>query len=145
MNTDERHKTAKEDLEAGWAEEEWNGYRISYDKTYLLNIISKLGIFDENTAEDIARAVACYTVKFGKKMNEIYEHLADIEGVCTNAVAMRLKRGLDRAENNGGLKFIDGIVSGVVYDYDYGYTAKEFIALLGSHMCDLDKVKIVKE
>ena len=63
----------------------------------------------------------------------------------TNAIAMRFKRALGSAENSGELKYVDTIVSGAVYDYDYGYTVKEFIALLGAHMGDTGRLTIEKE
>lgn len=137
-------ESLSEEQGASRTDEYWNGYRVRYDKAYLMETMRKLGISDEVTADLTTRAVACYVVKYGKTMSAIYEHLAESTGVGSNAIAMRIKRGLNEAEMKGSLKYIDNIVSGAVYDYDYGYTAKEFVALLASNICDLNKVEINK-
>ena len=145
MKDDELSERVGEVRKPDRAKERWNGYIVSYDKTYLLETIRELGINDEITAELMARAIACYTVSYGKKMNEIFKYLAEEKKVGQNSIAMRFKRALSIAEANGDLKYIDTIVSGVVYDYDYGYTVREFIALLGAHMGDTDRLKVQKE
>lgn len=145
MKDDELSERVGEVRKPDRAIERWNGYIVSYDKTYLLETIRELGINDEITAELMARAIACYTVSYGKKMNEIFKYLAEEKKVGQNSIAMRFKRALSIAEANGDLKYIDTIVSGVVYDYDYDYTVREFIALLGAHMGDTDRLKVQKE
>lgn len=145
MKDDELSERVGEVRKPDRAIERWNGYIVSYDKTYLLEAIRELGINDEITAELMARAIACYTVSYGKKMNEIFKYLAEEKKVGQNSIAMRFKRALSIAEANGDLKYIDTIVSGAVYDYDYGYTVRGFIALLGAHMGDTDRLKTQKE
>ena len=145
MEDNEQTERISGEREAERTDECWNGYRVRYDKAYLMKAISELGITNEITADLMARAIACYAAGFGKKMNEIFEHLAESHEVQTNAIAMRFKRALGSAENSGALKYVDTIVSGAVYDYDYGYTVKEFIALLGAHMGDTGRLTIEKE
>ena len=58
---------------------------------------------------------------------------------------MRLRRAIEKAEENGGLKYIDRYIPGACYDYDYGYTAKELIALIYYRLSDNDLIIVKKE
>ena len=58
---------------------------------------------------------------------------------------MRLRRAIEKAEKNGGLKYIDRYISGACYDYDYGCTVKELIALIYYRLSDNNLIIVKKE
>ena len=58
---------------------------------------------------------------------------------------MRLRRAVEKAEKNGGLKYIDRYIPGAYYDYDYGCTVKELIALICYRLSDNDLIIVKKE
>ena len=57
---------------------------------------------------------------------------------------MRLRRAIEKAEENGELKYIDRYIPGACYDYDYGCTVKELISLIYYHLSDNDLIIVKK-
>ena len=59
MEDNEQTERISGEREAERTDECWNGYRVRYDKAYLMKAISELGITNEITADLMARAIAC--------------------------------------------------------------------------------------
>ena len=70
------------------------------------------------------------TEGLSKKLTSSLCSPSSFTGVSYKAIAMRLRRAVEKAEKNGELKYIDRYIPGACYDYDYGCTVKELIALI---------------
>ena len=68
-------------------------------------------------------------------MNFIYDMIAREHKISRATVISHVRNGLVASEFNGNLKNIDDVLGIEVYDYDYGFTNKSFVATL----CDFMK------
>ena len=108
-------------------------YEISYDDVYLDMILDNLGIEPAVSKNYVKRTVVYYSVcpTCAKKA---YIKVAEEDGLIYNTIVMSIRKGLDNAIYNGKLKNIDDLLQGSVYDYDYGFTNKEFIAIICDYL-----------
>lgn len=123
----------------------YNGkYEVEFDTESLFGLIEKLGIEDKGAAEVLAETVICYAAEPEQNAYKVYEYVAKGRGIKKYAVSMRIKRAIDAAEQNGQLKFIDCYIPGTYYDYDYGYTNKELIAIVKDYLVDTGRIRVTK-
>ena len=85
------------------------------------------------------------TEGLSKKLTSSLCSPSSFTGVSYKAIAMRLRRAVEKAEKNGELKYIDRYIPGACYDYDYGYNVKELITLIYYHLSDNDLIIVKKE
>ena len=83
------------------------------------------------------------TEGLSKKLTSSLCSPSSFTGVSYKAIAMRLRRAVEKAEKNGELKYIDRYIPGACYDY--GYTVKELIALIYYRLSDNDLIIVKKE
>lgn len=119
-------------------------YEIEYDEKYLKEHLKELGLEPQSAIEYAKRAIV-YNAVEPKYIRHVYDKIAEEEKVHYNTVVMQIKRGLRNGEYNGKLKNIDDFVKGSVYDYDYGYTAKEFVSVMSYYMKLYNKMKVKKK
>ena len=67
-------------------------------------------------------------------MNVIYDLIANEFKLSRATIISHIRNGLVASEFNGGLKNIDDVLGIEVYDYDYGFTNKSFVALICDYM-----------
>ena len=118
------------------------GYDVEYDRGALVHMLSELGLEPESSLEITADAVVMLYAVHG--IGPVYRALAEKYGVTTVTVANRIKRGLRNAEFNGNLKNIDDLFACQMFDYDYGFTNKEFLASIGLYMTNNGMIEIKK-
>lgn len=110
-----------------------DSYEISYDDGYLDTLLDNLGI-EPAASKNYVKRIVVYFSASPKCAKNAYLKVAEEDGLIYNTVVMSIKRGLDNAVYNGKLKNIDDLLQGSVYDYDYGFTNKEFIALICDYL-----------
>lgn len=115
-------------------------YETDYDENFLCDLLKKLGIEPEISLEYTKRVIVYYSAA-PKHIKQVYEKIAAEDGIKFHSVIMYVKRGLNNAVYNGKLKNIDDLMHGTVYDYDYGFTNKEFIALICDYMHNHGRLK----
>lgn len=116
-------------------------YEIDYDDSRLDALLENLGIEPASSADYTKRTVLYYSAG-PKWLRQVYDKIAAEDGIKFNTVVMYIKKGLNHAVYNGKLKGIDDLVQGTIYDYDYGFTNKEFIALICDYMQNRGYIKV---
>ena len=106
-------------------------YSVYYDKNSLDKILEHLGLI--NGSKFIALALLCYPCA-GNKLKKVWNALSLKSGLSPSTVAVHIRNGLISAEYNGGLKNIDDVLGVDFYDYDFGLTSKNFLAVLSRHL-----------
>ena len=123
----------------------YDNVRVRFDYDELVELVRDLGFEDEKTIEILVKAVAYYAADPTRTIEKAFTKIGEETGVSYKAVAMRLRRAIEKAEKNGELKYIDRYIPGACYDYDYGYTVKELVALIYYHLSDNDLIIVRKE
>lgn len=109
-------------------------FLIRYDEEFLDEALKTLGIFNPKCAIYTKKCILYYSIE-QKNMNFIYDMIAREHKISRATVISHVRNGLVASEFNGNLKNIDDVLGIEVYDYDYGFTNKSFVATL----CDFMK------
>ena len=119
--------------------------RVRFDYDELVELVRDLGFEDEKTIDILVKTVVYYAADPTRTIEKAFTKIGEETGVSYKAVAMRLRRAIEKAEKNGELKYIDRYIPGACYDYDYGCTVKELISLIYYHLSDNDLIIVKKE
>ena len=121
-----------------------NEYSVRYNETAISNILEQIGVCNKRKLVEFA--LVCYACA-NNKLNLVWEALALKTGLARSTVAVHIRNALIGAEYNGGLKNIDDILGVEFYDYDFGLTSKNFLAVLSRHLLNQGSiiVKIVEK
>lgn len=111
-----------------------NQFLIRYDDEFLDETLKTLGIFNLKCANYTKKCILYYSIE-QKNMNAIYDMISREHKISRATVVSHVRNGLVASEFNGNLKNIDDVLGIEVYDYDYGFTNKSFVATL----CDFMK------
>ena len=117
-------------------------YQIVYDDDYFNEILTTLGITGKKCVSYLKKSIL-YFFLGEKKVRNIYEKIAKDSGLSYQTIVSHIRNGLVMAEFNGGLKNIDDIFGLEIYDYDYGFTNKGFIALMCDYMSNNNLLKTI--
>jgi hypothetical protein len=108
-------------------------YLITYNEHFIDETLKTLGISGTKCVTCIKKCILYFSI--GKKnMNVIYDLIANEFKLSRATIISHIRNGLVASEFNGGLKNIDDVLGIEVYDYDYGFTNKSFVALICDYM-----------
>ena len=106
-------------------------YSVRYDEHGIKTILEQLGI--DASAKFVLDGLVFYACS-PRKLKSVWLALSLKYALSPSTVAVHLRNTLISAEYNGGLKNIDDILGVEFYDYDFGLTSKNFLAVLSRHL-----------
>lgn len=115
-------------------------YEVTYDDEWITALLTALGIEPKRSLDLTKRAVLYYSLD--RKIKQVYARVGEENGVNGSTVATHVRRGLENATYNGMLKNIDDYFENDFYDYDNGFSNKEFIATANDYMITTGHLKI---
>ena len=117
-----------------------SSYEVTYDDEWITALLTALGIEPKRSLDLTKRAVLYYSLD--RKIKQVYARVGEENGVNGSTVATHVRRGLENATYNGMLKNIDDYFENDFYDYDNGFSNKEFIATANDYMITTGHLKI---
>ena len=82
----------------------YDNVRVRFDYDELVELVRDLGFEDEKTIDILVKAVAYYAAATTQTIEKAFTKIGEETGVSYKAVAMRLRRAIEKAEKNGELK-----------------------------------------
>lgn len=114
-------------------------HAIFYDENALNSVLEFLGVTSENGKIYAAEAILLYSAGV-RNMCAIYENISARHRKGRATIATQLRNSLNEAANNGKLARVNDLFFGEIYDYDYGVTNKQFVAIVSSYLSDNGKL-----
>lgn len=117
--------------------------RFDYDDEWLTGLLRELGIEPAAALKYTKLAVVYYSS--GELIGLVYDKIGEAHGVRGETVSAHIKKGITNAVYNGKLKTIDDYFHSEFYDYDNGFSNKEFIATINEYMRNMGKLSVCFE
>ena len=108
-------------------------YLVNYDRPAVCKALDGLDIVKPTSRPIVERAIIYYAC-LPKKLKTVFNALAVELNLMPSTVATHIRNAIITAEFNGGLKNIDDLFGAEIYDYDYGLSSKNFLAIMSSHL-----------
>ena len=117
---------------------------IEYDEEYLDELLTNIGIGPKDYFECTKRVILYYST--GKmNMKEIYTLIGIEKHYEPITIHSHVSKSIEHAVYSGLLKEISDYIQGVRYDYVYGFTNKQFVALICEHLKDKGIINVTVE
>ncbi len=117
---------------------------VDYDEVYLNALLENIGIGPKQYFECTKKVILYYaTGKFN--MKEIYTLIGIEQHYEPITIHSHVSKSIEHAVYSGLLKDISDYIQGVTYDYVYGFTNKQFVALIVEHLLNQNKISVTIE
>lgn len=116
-------------------------YLANYDHPAISAILDGLDMVKPTSRPIVERAIIYYAC-LPKKIKTVFNALAVELNLTPSTVATHIRNAIITAEFNGGLKNIDDLLGAEIYDYDYGLSSKNFLAIMSSHLKNLGLISV---
>lgn len=119
-------------------------FTVDYDEEYLDTLLINIGIGPQEYYDCTKKAILYYTTdRFN--MKEIYTIIGIEKNYEPITIHSHIAKCLEHAVYSGLLKEISDYIPGVRYDYVYGFTNKQFVALIAEHLKVTKRVTVTIE
>lgn len=108
-------------------------YSIDYDDACVDNLLDRLGMA-EGYCKTYVKKCVLYFSTGTRRLRSVYDVIASEHDRGVSTIVTHIRAGLERASNDGRLERVNDLFLGAVYDYSYGMTNKEFIAVVSSYL-----------